>query len=335
MILAKRKNGIYYIQYFDTEEQKIKRVSTSTRNKNKALIFLSQFDETLKSKVDPKPSSLNEFRDEYVKFIGHTYSKKYLISIELSFRQLLNFIGDIYLKKISVRQVQEFLSMTHKRTEKGAELYLHTLKAAFNRAVDWGYISDNPFKKAKLPKSQKNYPIFIKEDELNLILNQTNNEELKLLFHIAFNTGMRLGELTNLKWENVDLKSESIFVKNDNSFSTKSRKDRIIPMSVKVLELFHEKFSSNEKEVYVFSNSRGIKFNDDYVSKSFKRAVRKAELNDKIHFHTLRHSFASRLVQKGASIYMVKELLGHSDVTTTQIYSHLEQSNLREVIKLL
>jgi len=63
--------------------------------------------------------------------------------------------------------------------------------------------------------------------------------------------------------------------------------------------------------------------------------VRKAKLNDKIHFHTLRHSFASRLVQKGASIYIVKELLGHSDVTTTQIYSHLEQRNLREVIKLL
>ena len=74
-----------------------------------------------------------------------------------------------------------------------------------------------------------------------------------------------------------------------------------------------------------------IKFNNDYVTKKFKKAVREAELNDKIHFHTLRHSFASRLVQRGASIYVAKELLGHSDVKTTQIYSHLEQSNLKEV----
>ena len=84
----------------------------------------------------------------------------------------------------------------------------------------------------------------------------------------------------------------------------------------------------------VFSKSGGIKFNNDYVTKNFKKAVRKAELNDKVHFHTLRHSFASRLVQRGASIYVVKELLGHTDVTTTQIYSHLEQSNLKDVMNL-
>jgi site-specific recombinase XerD len=334
MILAKRKNGIYYIQFFDNEEQKIKRVSTSSRNKKEALKFLNNFNESLKSISSNQSISLINFKNEYVIFIGQTHSKKYLSSIELSFRQLMKHTNDISLKKISVRLAQEFLSMTYKRTEKGAELYLRTLKAAFNRAVDWGYIDDNPFKKAKLPKSQKTYPIFINEFELDILLNHTPNEELKLLFIVAFNTGMRLGELTNLKWENIDLEGKMIIVKNDTSFSTKSRKDRIIPMSKKVLELFQEKDSSKQLSVYVFSKSGGIKFNNDYVTKSFKKAVRKAELNDKIHFHTLRHSFASRLVQRGASIYVVKELLGHSDVTTTQIYSHLEHSNLKDVINL-
>jgi len=146
---------------------------------------------------------------------------------------------------------------------------------------------------------------------------------------------MRLGELTNLKWENIDFKSETLIVKNDNSFSTKSRKDRIIPMNKKVTSLVKKKKSIDRNGVYVFSKGSGIKFNKDYITKSFKKAVRKTELNDKVHFHTLRHSFASRLVQRGGSIYVVKELLGHSDVTTTQIYSHLEQNNLRDVIKLL
>jgi site-specific recombinase XerD len=335
MILAKRKNGIYYIQFFDNEEQKIKRVSTSSRNKKEALKFLNNFNESFKSISSKQSISLINFKDEYVKFIGQTYSKKYLQSIELSFRQLLKFTNDISLRKISVRLAQEFLSMTFKRTEKGAELYLRTLKAAFNRAVDWGYIQDNPFKKVKLPKSQKSYPIFINESELDIILEHTNKKELKNLYVVAFNTGMRLGELTNLKWENIDLEGKMIIVKNDISFSTKNRKDRIIPMSKKVLDLFQKKYSSKQMSVYVFSKSGGIKFNNDYVTKYFKKAVRKAELNDKIHFHTLRHSFASRLVQRGASIYVVKELLGHSDVTTTQIYSHLEQSNLKEVINLM
>jgi integrase/recombinase XerD len=63
--------------------------------------------------------------------------------------------------------------------------------------------------------------------------------------------------------------------------------------------------------------------NEDYVSKKFKVAVRDSGLNDNIHFHTLRHSFASRLIQKGASVFVVKELLGQEDIKTTQIYSHL------------
>jgi len=71
------------------------------------------------------------------------------------------------------------------------------------------------------------------------------------------------------------------------------------------------------------------------VTKNFRKVVWKTELNDKIHFHALRQSFASRLVQKGVSIYIIEDLLDHSDVTTTEIYCHLEQSNLREVIKLL
>ena len=132
----------------------------------------------------------------------------------------------------------------------------------------------------------------------------------------------------------VDLERCNITVKNDKSFSSKSKKDRIIPLNKKMGDLLMVKGANANLESFVFLKSREIKFNNDYVTKSFKKAVRKTKLNDKINFHTLRHSFASRLVQKGASIYIVKELLGHSDVTTTQIYSHLEQRNLREVIEL-
>lgn len=71
------------------------------------------------------------------------------------------------------------------------------------------------------------------------------------------------------------------------------------------------------------------------ISKQFKKIVRNANLNDKIHFHTLRHSFASLLVQKGVSLYVVKELLGHEDLATTQIYSHLQKQNLKDAIGLI
>ncbi|MBZ0200059.1 MAG: site-specific integrase, partial [Ignavibacteriaceae bacterium] len=86
---------------------------------------------------------------------------------------------------------------------------------------------------------------------------------------------------------------------------------------------------------FVFQKMKDFKLNENYVSKQFKKSVRAAELDDRIHFHTLRHSFASQLVQKGVSLYVIKELLGHEDLSTTQIYSHLQQSNLSAAVNLL
>ena len=86
---------------------------------------------------------------------------------------------------------------------------------------------------------------------------------------------------------------------------------------------------------YIFYRVKGIKLNEDYASKNFKKAVRDSGLNDNIHFHILRHSFASRLIQKGASLFVVKELLGHEDIKATQIYSHLKTENLAEAVNLL
>ena len=91
----------------------------------------------------------------------------------------------------------------------------------------------------------------------------------------------------------------------------------------------------HQRKIIFFINSNGIKFNEDFISKQFKKIIRKANLNDDIHFHTLRHSFASILVQRGVSLYVVKELLGHEDIKTTQVYSHLTQVSLSNAVNLL
>ena len=119
---------------------------------------------------------------------------------------------------------------------------------------------------------------------------------------------------------------------------SESKKERIVPMNSILENLMREKFSNVNKansNDYIFYRIIGIKLNEDYVSKKFKVAVRDSGLNDNIHFHALRHSFASRLIQKGVSLFVVKELLGHEDIKTTQIYSHLQTQNLEEAIGLL
>lgn len=335
MVLAKRKNGIYYIQYSDSAENKVRRVSTSTRNIKDAFLFLSEFQDALESKTHKPDHTLSSFRDEYIKYIGQNYSAKYLVTIESAYRHFLKYLGDVPLNEIKVIQVQRFLTDSFTRTKSGAVQFKSTLKASFNRAIDWGYLNENPFKKAKLPKLHKSYPLFISENELDKIVENTKSTELGYLFIFAFFTGMRLGEIVNLKWCDVNLATNFISIKNDETFYTKSKKDRLVPINKKIRVILQNKLNVQRKSKFVFSKRNGIKLNDSYVSKKFKDAVRISNVNEKVHFHTLRHSFASRLVQKGASIYIVKELLGHSDVTTTQIYSHLQPNNLIEVIDIL
>jgi integrase/recombinase XerD len=338
MYISKRKNGFYFVEYLDPATNKIRRKTTKAKRKQEAILFLKEFEKELDlSKKNPQ-KMLSEFANEYSDFVRDTFSKKYLSSVQLSFRKMIEYMGNIGLTDITIKDTQSFLTETYQRTKKGAELFQRTLKAAFNRAIEWDYITSNPFLKIRLPRSYKSHPIFINKNELAIILTNTQENLLTNIFLTAFYTGMRLGEIVNMKWNWIDLDRGIITVLHDQNFVNKGKKDRIIPMVNVVKDIFLTQSKDNTKLMttgYVFIRIPGIKFNEDYISRKFKIAVRKSNLSDKIHFHTLRHSFASNLVQKGVDLYVVKELLGHEDVRTTQIYSHLQSDNLIKAIRLL
>ena len=115
--------------------------------------------------------------------------------------------------------------------------------------------------------------------------------------------------------------------------SPQKAKERIIPIHPRIASIVIKPNSKTDD--FIFNRKSDIKFNEDFVSKQFKKALRAAKLNDDIHFHTLRHSFASNLVQRGVNLYVIKELLGHKDIKTTQVYSHLTQSSLSNAVCLL
>ena len=159
---------------------------------------------------------------------------------------------------------------------------------------------------------------------------------MKDIFTTAFYTGMRLGEILNMRWNWINFSENIITIKNSSEFNSKNKRERIIPIHPKVDSIFQTLYQlGKDQNSLVFFRKKNIKLNEDFVSKQFKKAVREAKLNDKIHFHSLRHSFASALVQRGISLYAVKELLGHGNIKTTQIYSHLKQQNLIEAVNLL
>lgn len=336
MFLFKR-GSIYQLEYIDVDENRTKRISTKCKNKKDALEFLSYYKDRLSNLNKLRFISLNRFANEYQEFVDVNFSKSYSLMVKVSFNLLEKHFGDIPINKFPFQELEKFFSDTYKRTKQGARTYLIALKSAFNKAILWNYVDKNPFLRIKLSKIPKNNPLFIQETEFDDLLNLEEDELLKSIYVFAFNTGLRLGEITNLKWNAINFSDKIICVQNTIDFTTKGKQERKIPMNECVFHLLRDRYPKVidiANDNFVFSYKR-IKLNGDFVSKRFKKIIRKSKLNQELHFHDLRHSFASNLVKRGVSIFVVKELLGHQDVKTTQIYSHLTIDSLKNAVNQL
>ncbi|MDP2037630.1 MAG: tyrosine-type recombinase/integrase [Ignavibacteria bacterium] len=293
--------------------------------------------------------TLRVFVDEYCDLIKRNRSHAYYVSVVYAFKHLVEFYGSQKpIQLIGLREVEDFTSFLQQKVKNGFVVYFRNLKAAFNKAKEWEYVKENYFVKVKLPKRQKLAPIFINSDQLLVICDCIKSEVVKDVVVFAFYTGMRLDEIVNLRWKNIDLQNGVITV-GDEEFTTKGRNQRFIPITEEangaLLRVKSKERRVQSKNIYnlslttakdfVFCKGAGRKFTGDYFSRRFKRACRNAGMGKSIHFHSLRHSFASNLVQKGVSLYAIKELLGHSSITTTEIYAHLNMDTLREAVEKL
>lgn len=322
--------------------EKITSVSTHTTDRKEAEKFLASYNPQQKQKAETlvaKTSiSLSKFFEEYKTYVSNTYSVKYLKKAVIpSFVSLQKHLPDIPLENISSRNIDQYISSVFSNSKYAASMYYRTLKAAFNKAVVWNYIAVNPFSKIKTPKTPSSLPVFISEAELIQILDKVENQLHKDIFTTAYYTGMRLNELLNMKWDWIDFNQNLIIIKNSDQFVTKTKQERVIPIHPRVDQILKSRptFSKEKENHFVFHRVAGVKLNGEFISKQFKKGAKAAKLNPKIHFHTLRHSFASALVQRKVDIYTVQKLLGHNKIQTTQIYSHLQKENLTQAVNLL
>jgi integrase len=242
-------------------------------------------------------------------------------------------IGDLPLHKISIREIEHFLSVKKaEASEWTARKYYTALASAFEKAIGWNFLSDNPFRKVPKPKGKETYPLFFSRTEFEHLLSFITDKDFRELCITALFTGARLGELLSLEWSDIDFPQRIATIQNKEAFQTKSKRNRVVPLNDTLLPVLMQRQRDALSETgYVF-HRRGMKLKENFVSKTFKRDVRLSGLNPALHFHSLRHSFATWLVQDGVSIYAIKELLGHADVKTTQVYSHLTGSDLHKEV---
>lgn len=178
----------------------------------------------------------------------------------------------------------------------------------------------------KTPKKAKKLPVIFSKDEIDLILNSISNPKHKLMLSISYGAGLRVGELINLKVQDLNISELTIHIKN-----AKGQKDRISLLSEKITSNLQEIISKKSKNDYLFSSEQGKKLSTRTAQKIFESALRKSKIKKDASFHSLRHSFATHLLENGVDIRYIQNLLGHQNIRTTQIYTQVSNPKIKSI----
>jgi len=248
--------------------------------------------------------------------------------------QFLTFFKDGHYD-FSRDQIRDFLSSLYLTTSNRSTVSrkIYAVRSFFQYLIRQGSTEKNPMDLVSIPKADKKLPEILTEEEIIKFLDNLPGESIlekrnRALFELFYASGLRLSELTNLKMENVNLNERMIRVLG------KGNKERIVPFNRKTAEVLHEYLTISTKEYknrgeYIFLNFRGNKISERGVEKIVKEVFKKINDSGKnVYPHLFRHSFATHLLQRGVDLRMIQELLGHSNLATTEKYTTLNYSDL-------
>lgn len=173
----------------------------------------------------------------------------------------------------------------------------------------------------KRPRSEKKLPRVIASEFIKDKLSQIKNIKHQIILTLTYSVGLRVSEVVNIKIEDIDSKRMLIHIKN-----AKGRKDRIVPLSQKVLELLRLYYKQYKPKEYLFNGQNSLKYSIGSCQKIYKKYI---DTNTSIH--NLRHSSATALLESGTDIRVIQKILGHSSVKTTEIYTHVSNKILSKV----
>ena len=265
------------------------------------------------------------------------YSKKTFENYNRDLNKFFKFLNDYKIKdikKITKETVRLYFLKQKNNNISNRTLgrYYSSLNSFFIYSIEHEYIGVNPLKFIDYPKYTKKIPEYIYDCQLEKLLNEKTSENVeielrnKLIIHLLLDTGVRVSELVNIKVRDIDVEERIIKVFGKGS------KERFVFFTSKTKELLINYFIKRKEKAItdnLLINYKGEKLTERSVQKIIKLVGEKIGLD--IHPHLLRHTFATDLLNKGADIRMIQELLGHENLDTTQIYTHVSNSRVKEV----
>lgn len=288
-------------------------------------IFLKEYLGYLKLEKNLAENTTASYKNDLSSFLRFLEEYKIDDPSQIDSRIIINFFTN--LEKIGL-------------TSSSAARYFSSLKGFLNYLFVNNYLKNNPIEKVSPPKLAKPLPGVLSVDEVDKIISQPDISSTlgvrdKTILEVFYACGLRISELIGLKLSDLFLGEEMIRVLGKGS------KERIVPIGSSAINWVQTYLSKSrpllqkkmKSENYLFLNNRGSKLSRMGVWKIVDRYVKESGIEKPVHPHTFRHSFATHLIEGGADLRSVQEMLGHADISTTQIYTHIDREFIKQVHK--
>ncbi len=282
-------------------------------------------------------------QNEFLEFIQYEKraSKHTLVAYSNDINQLVIYLSTAYeIKEISEVNHTIIRSwivslMEQKISPRSVNRKITTLKTFYKFLLRQNIVTENPMLKILSPKTSKRLPVFIEKEKMDTLLDDTvfgddfEGQRNKLIMELFYATGIRLSELINLKQTDVDIYQCQLKVLG------KRNKERIIPFSGTLKEQIQQYITAkaNLNDEFLFINKNGKKLYEKFVYRLVNTYLSKITTVNKKSPHVLRHTFATHMLNNGADLNAIKELLGHANLSATQIYTHNTVEKLKNIHK--
>lgn len=277
---------------------------------------------------------IDRYIEKFIRYleIERNASKHTLINYSIDLKSLMEFLKEEPIEKVDYVELRRYLAHVkeHNLSKVSIARKIATIRSFFKFLFREGIIKNNPASSLSTPKRDKHLPKFLDEKEIVLLLESPGKEDEAglrdgAILETLYSTGIRVSELVGLNVETVDQIGGVIKVYG------KGKKERIVPIGDRALQAIRDylKKRACPEGKALFFNKNGGRLTDRSIRRVINKYIIKTSIQQKISPHTLRHSFATHLLDHGADLRSVQELLGHANLSSTQIYTHITTERLK------
>ncbi|MFA6519102.1 MAG: site-specific tyrosine recombinase/integron integrase [Candidatus Shapirobacteria bacterium] len=261
-----------------------------------------------------------ELTERELKIMG--YSQKTVKSYVYGLGRYFEFKKDKF-EAFDEEDIKDFLLDCQERgvSPQTRNLFLNAIKFYYEKVI-----KTNQNIEIRMAKKESRLPVVLTKEEVEQITGTVKNLKHRLLIALSYGAGLRVSEVVALKVADVNLEELTINIRQG-----KGRRDRISVVSEKLVEDLRKMMAGKSGSDYVFESERGGKLTTRTAQNVFERSLKKAGIKKRATFHSLRHSFATHLLENGVDVRYVQELLGHQNIRTTQIYTHVTNPRLKNI----